>query len=102
MKAKESTSGKGTIKMEEKNILKYLAARGAKQILEFLYEQDTARCHQMEAFMNTYTLNRRLHELLALGLIKHHFKKEGRRKEWYELTEKGEKVVQCLRNLERI
>ncbi len=88
--------------MKEKDILKCLAARGAKQILEFLYEQDTARYHQMEAFMNTYTLNRRLYELLSLGLIEHHIKKEGKRREWYELTEKGEKVVQWLRNLEKI
>ena len=90
------------MKDKDEDLLKSLGTRGTKRILEFLCEHRAAQYHQMIAIMNTYSLNRRLYELIELGLIEHHFEKGRRRKEWYELTEKGTLILQRLRNVVRI
>jgi len=83
-------------KKDEEKLLKMLGARGTKQILEFMSEHSTARYKQMEGFTSTPALNRRLRELLSFNLIEHHFKREEGRKEWYEITEKGKKLLKCI------
>ncbi len=90
------------MKEKDEDLLRSLGARGAKRILEFLFEHGTAQHHQMEAFLNTNTLNRRLHDLLILGLIEHHFEKEGRVKNRNKGTEKGKVIIQRLRDVIRI
>jgi DNA-binding HxlR family transcriptional regulator len=45
------------------------------------------------------TINDRLRQLLHLNLIEHHLTREKKREEWYTLTEKGKKVVECLKVL---
>ncbi|KYK37789.1 MAG: winged helix-turn-helix transcriptional regulator [Theionarchaea archaeon] len=86
-------------KSREGKFLKMLGATGTRQILEFLGEQDTARYTQMEEFLNTHTLNKRLRQLLVFGLVRHHLERAETRKEWYELTEKGREVLQHLQAL---
>ena len=50
--------------------------------------------------MNTNTLNKRLRELLAFGLKKHHFERtEKRREEWFRLTEKGRELLNHIRTI---
>ena len=91
---------KGDVKMEKRNeekLLKLFGARGTKQILEFLSEHGTGQYKQMKGFASTPALNRRLSGLLVFNLIEHHFEREKGRKEWYEITEKGEKLLKCMR-----
>ena len=95
-----TTYVKGDVKMgkkDEEKLLKLFGARGTKQILEFLSEHDTGQYKQMKGFTSTPALNRRLRGLLVFNLIEHHFEREEGRKEWYSITEKGEKLLKCMR-----
>ena len=81
----------------EKRFLKLLGAKSTKQILEFLNQHGTAQYNQLMEFVNAPTLNARLRELLVFGLVSHHFERVEKKREWYEITEKGKKVLQHLR-----
>ncbi len=54
---------------------------------------------QMRQFADTHTLNTRTRELLKYGLVEHHLEREITRKEWYEITEKGRKILQYAQKL---
>jgi DNA-binding HxlR family transcriptional regulator len=86
----------------EEQFLKLISSRSARDILQYLNEHDTAQHADLNAFINTSTLNMKLNELLALDLITHHLDKSGIRKEWYTITEKGKKILQCLENMIKI
>ena len=91
--------------MKEENsetFLKLLGSKGTKEILEFLYENERAQYKMLSEFVNTHTLNTRLSELLTFRLIKHHFRRDFTREEWYEITEKGRKTLMHLRDLVEI
>ena len=83
----------------EQHFLRVISLKGSKHILKYLDEHDIAQHGDLDAFMNTVTLNRRLRELLELGLIEHHLDKTDVRKEWYSITEKGKKIINYLENL---
>ena len=53
-------------------------------------------------FMGVGTINRRLRELINLGIIEHHFERKDRRNEWYTLTEKGKRILEAIIRLENI
>lgn len=80
-------------------IHKVIGATGTKQVLEFLDEHGTGKYKEMGEFMNTGTLNHRLRDLLRLGLICHHMKRNPNKIQWYEITEKGKQALQHLRAL---
>lgn len=92
----------GIMKDADEELLKILGAKGSKRILELLCEHETVQYYQMRTFVNTHTLNRRLHELLDLGLMEHYLEKGETRKQWYEITEKGRIVLQELRDIVHI
>lgn len=71
----------------------------AKEVLEFLNEKGRTRYKDMAAFVSVHTLNRRLHDLWACGLIEHHLERVPLRKEWYEITDKGREVFKHVRTL---
>jgi len=52
--------------------------------------------------MGIGTINRRLRELIKLGIIEHHFERKSKRKEWYTLTEKGERIFEAILRLENV
>ncbi|KYK32402.1 MAG: winged helix-turn-helix transcriptional regulator [Theionarchaea archaeon] len=83
----------------EENFLKMLGLKATKRILEFLDENGTAQYKQLQQFVNTHTLNTRMRELLDYNLVEHHLVREDVRKEWYEPTEKGKKVLHHLREM---
>ncbi len=88
--------------MEEKSgkeFLKLLGASGTWQIIEFIGQHGRAQYSQMRKFLNTNTLNTRLRQLLIFDLVCHHMERVETRKEWYELTEKGKKVLLLLQDL---
>lgn len=47
------------------------------------------------------TLNKRTKQLTDLGIIEHHITKEGKRTEWYTLTERGKRIVVVVKNLKK-
>ncbi len=87
--------------MDERRILRLLGLRGTITILRYLNEHSTAQYHQFNQFIETSTLNERLRQLLHFKFINHYFVKEGviKRKEWYELTEKGRKVLKIAETI---
>ncbi len=88
--------------VKEKDFLSILGKKGTIDVLRFLEEHSTARYKHLQQFVSTHTLNARIKDLIHLDLIQHKFVKEELRKEWYELTERGRKVLQCLDELRKI
>lgn len=76
-----------------------IGAKGTKHVLEFLDEHDGARFIEIGESMNLATLNYRLRDLLSLGLVIHCFERNPRKREWYEITEKGREALRCMRAL---
>lgn len=87
---------------KKKSLLKILGSKGTVDILQFLEKHGTAQYKDLQQFVSTHTLNARTKDLMRLGLIQHHFLREEVRREWYELTELGKKVLQWLSDLEKI
>ena len=79
--------------------IKVLGSRGAIFVLQFLDENKTAKYGQLQEYVNTHTLNTRIRDFLEYELIQHHMTREETRQEWYELTEKGRKVLNMLYRL---
>lgn len=83
----------------EEDFLKMLGLKATKRILEFLVENETAQYKQLQQFVNTHTLNTRMRELLEFDLVQHHLVREEVRREWYEPTEKGRKILAHLQEM---
>lgn len=87
---------------KKKNYFVVLGRTSTKKILEFLDEHHSVGYKDLKQFASLYALNRILKELMDFDLIKYYYVDKGVRKEWYELTERGKKILQCLRELEKI
>ena len=81
---------------ETQALLKIIGSAKTVEILEYLREHGTAQHRDLNTFVNTHTLYRRVAQLIHYGLIEHHFERQNVKKEWYTLTEKGEHVLQCV------
>jgi len=83
----------------ERRILRLVGLRGTIDILRHLDRHGTGQYTDFAQYANVPTLNTRLKQLLEFNLITHHLEKKELRKEWYELTEKGRKVLQSLEDI---
>lgn len=106
MKEKEEekgTEGEGDGEGEdgegENEFLKMMCSTGSLDILKCIDKKGRAQYKDLKPFASTNTLNTRLRQLLSHGLIKHNITKTGKRKEWYELTEKGKNVLLYIRKM---
>jgi DNA-binding HxlR family transcriptional regulator len=86
-------------KKREQEFLRMLGSRGTRNILVYLKVHGEAQHNQFDEFLNTCTLNIRLGQLLKFGLVEHHLVKKNARKEWYSLTERGEKILKHLEEM---
>lgn len=86
---------------KKKDLFAILGRKATKEILELLEEHGTAQYKEFKQVASLTTVNMILRNLEDLNLIQHYCEREKRR-EWYEPTEKGKKVVQCLRELEML
>lgn len=84
---------------KQEEFIKVLGSKATLSILQILSRKEKVRYKQMQQFVNTHTLNTRLKELLGYELIEHHIVREDTRKEWYEPTERGKKVLTLLNEL---
>ena len=87
---------------KEEDFLKMLGLKATKRILEYLDENETAQYKQLQQFVNTHTLNTRMRELLDFDLVQHHLVREDVRRERYEVTTKGKKVLKYFREMVRV
>ena len=89
------------MKIEE--FYKILGLRGTVKILKYLNEQGKARYIDLSFIISYASLNTRLTQLETLNIIEHHFNRgKEKREEWYELTEKGKKLILIFNQLEEI
>jgi DNA-binding MarR family transcriptional regulator len=84
----------------KEDFLKFLINENTRQILEFIAENGNTQYKEMMSCINLYFLSTKLGKLLKSGLICHHFERTDRRREWYTLTDKGRRVLECLHTLE--
>jgi len=68
----------------------------------YLDEHGATQHKEFDLLVSRFTLNTRLRQLLKFGLITHHLTRKGAKKEWYEITNTGRKVVEHLKPLSEI
>lgn len=82
------------MKKSDVEFIKLLGLTASIRILELLEGTEKAHYSEMSSAINSRTLYLRLSQFMNLGLIKHHFIREEKREEWYEITERGRKALQ--------
>jgi DNA-binding HxlR family transcriptional regulator len=89
--------------MEIEEFYKILGLKGTVKILKFLNKHGKAEYIDLSSIISYTSLNTRLMQLETLNLIEHHFDRgKEKREEWYELTEKGEKLILIFDQLEQL
>jgi DNA-binding PadR family transcriptional regulator len=76
--------------------LKLLGAKHTKSMLTIISEHGKTRHMVLMEFFNPTIINITLRRLIIFGLIKYTMEKIEKRREWYEITDKGKKVLQLL------
>lgn len=84
---------------KEETHLKIVCSKGSWNILKYIVQEGSAQHKDLQPFVSTYTLNKRLKDFRDYDLIRHCFVKDDVRKEWYEPTEKGKEVFQLLKRV---
>ena len=76
---------------------------GTVEILKKINEKERCRYTDLTFIVSYSTLNTRLLQLTDFGLVRHHIKRNGgKREEWYGVTEMGKKVLKALEQFDRI
>lgn len=87
----------------KRSLFYVLGLTGSIKILKFLGKKGKARYSEIQTLdINVHAQNDRLFQLLKLDLISHHLVQEKKRREWYELTDKGKKALQLILELEEL
>lgn len=94
--------GGASVKEKKKDFLVVLGRRSTKKILEFLESHDNVQLDNLTHFATLFALKRLFQELMEFDLIKCCVQMDDEKKVWYELTEKGTKILHALKELERI
>ncbi|MBU7025956.1 MAG: winged helix-turn-helix transcriptional regulator [Theionarchaea archaeon] len=76
-----------------------LGSKAAVGIPQYLDTEERAKYKDLQEFVNTHALNTRIRDLLNYDLIEHHMTREEVCRKWYELTEKGKKIVRIPNEL---
>ena len=80
-----------------------LGLKGSIKILKYLKENGKGQYKNLlELDLIVSTLNWRVRKLIGLGLISHNITLIEKRVEWYELTDKGKKVLNLVQKLEKV
>jgi DNA-binding HxlR family transcriptional regulator len=90
--------------MEDKQLKEFLRVLGFTATVDILnsIEEGNNQYKHFIPFASISTLNERVKQLEALGIIEHHLAREDKRREWYTLTRKGKKVVKVITKLEKV
>lgn len=86
----------------KEEFLRLMGLRGTIEILGHLNEHGSGQYKDFTGFADVPVLNKRLRQLLEYDLITHHLEKKEMRREWYEITDKGKKVLQILEEIVRV
>jgi len=94
--------GGASVKENQKDFFAVLGRSSTKKILEFLDSHDNVQLDNLTQFATSFALKRLFQELMEFNLIKCCVQINDEKKVWYELTEKGTKILHALRELERV
>lgn len=89
--------------MEDPEMSEFFRILGLVSTVEMLEKIEEGK-NQYKYFLSlasVSTLSKRTKQLTDLRIIEHHIAKEGKRTEWYTLTERGKRVVRALRSLKK-
>jgi len=88
---------------EDQDIKEFFRVLGLTATVDVLKSIQKGESQYMDfvKFMSTGTINSRIRQFINLGIIKHHFGRERKRKEWYTLTKKGKRIVKAVIKLEK-
>jgi len=90
------------VKKNQKDFFIVLGRNSTKKILEFLDNHKNVQLDNLTQFATPFTLKKLFQELMEFNLIKCYIQMDNEKKVWYQLTEKGTKILQALRELESI
>jgi DNA-binding HxlR family transcriptional regulator len=85
---------------KNEEILKVIGSTGTIYILKYLNVHTETQFKELISTISAPAISARLKQLRNLKLVEHHFERLEIRKEWYTITEKGERVLQLIRKLE--
>ena len=103
-KSDPDTRGKKTnlAKKKQKDFFIVLGRSSTKKILEFLDSHKNVQLDDLTQFATSFSLKKFFQELMEFNLIKCYIQMDNEKKVWYQLTEKGIKILHALRELESI
>jgi len=84
--------------MEGRKFLELLGQKGTVKILRTINDRERCTSTNLKTIVSRSTLYERLKQFEKLGIIKQ-AKTEKKRETYYEITEKGKKVIKILDNL---
>lgn len=84
----------------ENDFFQVLGAKDTMKILEYLNQHGGGFYTDLTEVTTTFTVNRRLRELLLFNLIQDHELENGEK--WYSLTEKGQQIVEIMKDLVKL
>ncbi|MBU7028487.1 MAG: winged helix-turn-helix transcriptional regulator [Theionarchaea archaeon] len=90
--------------MVNKNCNRFFRVLGLTSTIDLLksIQEGKNQYKDFLVFTGVATINRRLRQLIKLGIIEHHFERKNKRNEWYTLTEKGKRILEEIKKLENI
>ena len=94
--------GRNTDRETEDHLKEFFKVLGLTATVEILKSIQEGRNQYLDFFTtaSVSTVNKRIKQLITLGIIKHHLGREPKRKEWYTLTERGKRVLEAVIRLE--
>ncbi|KYK32164.1 MAG: hypothetical protein AYK19_15785 [Theionarchaea archaeon DG-70-1] len=86
----------------KRELLALLVSKDMKKMLQYLCQQGEVQYTNFDLSISLPTFNTRLRKLLKFGLIEHCIAKHPKRREWYEITERGKNVLKIMESMKRL
>ena len=78
-----------------KKLSRVLELKATREMLLSIHEGKNQNKH-FRAFGANATINERTRQLINFGIIEHHLIRDGRRREYYTLTERGKRIIEQM------
>ena len=86
----------------EMELLALLGSKGTKEILQYLCKHGKVQYKEFDLSISVPTLSKHLVKLLKFNLVDHCMTRDTKRREWYEITEKGRKILEHLEEMVKL
>lgn len=86
----------------EMELLALLGSKGTKEILQYLRKHGEVQYKDFDLSISIPTLGKHLAKLLKFNLVEHNITRDTKRREWYEITEKGRKILEHLEDMVKL